>query len=442
MKKALVIGAGRSGVAAAGLLARQNWSVTLSDLVKPASFLELPEKINYAWGKQEVSLLDDVKLIVISPGIPLEIPIIQEALQRQIEVIGELELFYRNCSLPILAVTGTNGKTTTATLLAKMMEKSGIPVMLGGNIGRALSEEADHLPEHGWVVLEVSSYQLETTVKFNPYIAGVLNLTPDHLERHKTLENYQKMKEKIFQNQEFTEVLFLNQADEKVKEMKNRTASQVYFFDPSHKVSHGVWGDEKGLYHNIGGETKSILKWSDTTLPGVHNRENIAMAAGMAIVANISEEKVQEAVREFSAVEHRIEWIRTLDGVEYYNDSKATNPDSAIKALNSFEKPIIWLGGGYDKGNDLSELLQVAEQKASWKIFFGKAGQRFYQEAEQMGLKQILQVSDLKEALIEAKKHSQSGDVVLLSPACSSFDQFENYEERGRLFKEWTGELG
>ena len=211
MQKALVIGAGRSGVAAARFLSRQGWSVTLSDLAKPSSFSEITESVNYSWGEQTSNLLDGVELVVISPGISLDVPIIQEAKIRKIEIIGELELFYRNCSLPILAVTGTNGKTTTATLLAKMMEKSENPVILGGNIGNALSEEADHLPSNGWVVLEVSSYQLETTKNFRPHIAGILNLTPDHLERHKTFEIYQKMKEMIFANQTAEDILFLNQ---------------------------------------------------------------------------------------------------------------------------------------------------------------------------------------------------------------------------------------
>lgn len=441
MEKALVIGAGRSGIAASGFLARQGFQVVLSDLKKPESFSELPEKIEYQWGNQEFSLLENVQLVIVSPGISLEIPILKEAQKRGIEIIGELELFYRNCSLPILAVTGTNGKTTTATLLAQIMEKSNKPVMLGGNIGKALSEEADHLPEDGWVVLEVSSYQLETTKTFRPHIAGILNITPDHLERHKTFENYQRMKEQVFKNQGIEDSLFLNQEDEIVKKMGERASAKVFYFDPIAPVKIGVWGDEKYLYHNMNGKEERILSWSDTTLPGFHNRENIAMAAGMALAAGISPDEIRETVQNFSAVEHRIEWIRTIQGVDYYNDSKATNPDSAIKALESFDRPIIWLVGGYDKGNDMKELFELAEAKAEWKIFFGKAGERFFKEAQEMGMTHIIQAANLQEALQEAVKKARENDVVLLSPACSSFDQFSSYEERGQLFKEWVREL-
>lgn len=441
MKKALVIGAGRSGTAASGFLARQGWQVVLSDLKKPESFSELPGKIEYQWGNQNFSLLEETELIIVSPGISLEIPILQEAQKRNIEIIGELELFYRNCPLPILAVTGTNGKTTTTTLLAQMMEKSNKPVILGGNIGKALSEEADHLPKEGWVVLEVSSYQLETTKTFCPHIAGILNVTPDHLERHKTFENYQRMKEKVFINQGLQDILFLNQQDKIVKDMRTRALSKVFYFDPVAPVKSGVWGDKKYLYHNMNGHTEQILSWTDTNLPGLHNRENIAMAAGMAIAAGILPDEIRETVQNFSAVEHRIEWIRVFNGADYYNDSKATNPDSAIKALESFERPIIWLAGGYDKGNDMKELFKLAEKRTEWKIFFGKAGERFFKEAQEMGMTQILQASNLQEALQEARKRARKNDIVLLSPACSSFDQFSSYEERGQLFKEWVREL-
>lgn len=441
MKKVLVIGAGRSGTAASGFLARQGWQVVLSDLRKPKSFSELPEKIEYQWGNQEISLLEKVQLVVVSPGISLEIPILKEAQIRNIEIIGELELFYRNCSLPILAVTGTNGKTTTTTLLAEMMKKSKKPVILGGNIGRALSEEADHLPKEGWVILEISSYQLETTKTFCPYIAGILNITPDHLERHRTYENYQKMKEKVFVNQGSEDILFLNQQDEIVKKMREKASSKIFYFDPIAPVEIGVWGDEKYLYHSMDGSKEEILSWSDTSLPGLHNRENIAMAAGMALAAGISSEEIRETVQNFSAVEHRIEWIRMINGTDYYNDSKATNPDSAIKALESFERPIIWLAGGYDKGNNMKELFELAEKKAKWKIFFGKAGERFFKEAQEMGMNQILQAPNLQKALQEAVKKTEKNDIVLLSPACSSFDQFSSYEERGQLFKEWVREL-
>ena len=437
----LVIGAGRSGIAAAKFLARQGFFVTLSDLKCPADFPELAKEVRLAWGKQTGELLLGVDQVIVSPGIPLEIPIIQLAKEQAIEVIGELELFYRNCSLPILAVTGTNGKTTTATLLAKMIEKMGKPVLLGGNIGKALSEEADHLPEEGFVVLEVSSYQLEATKRFRPHIAGILNLTPDHLERHKTMENYQEMKEKLFINQTCEDILFLNQADPIIFSMSGRAKSQVFAFDSQKPVVKGVWGDSIGLWHNLNGLVEKIIQWTENPLPGLHNRENIAMATGMALCAGVKVGQIEEVIREFSGVEHRIEWTRTLNEVDYYNDSKGTNPDSTIKALESFERPVILLAGGYDKGNDLKELLQVAKKRKVISIFFGAARERFFKEATELGLENLYQATGLEKAVGLAQELSRAGDVVLLSPACSSFDEFANYEERGREFKKWVGEL-
>lgn len=442
MKRALVIGAGRSGVASSGLLARQGWDVILSDLVQPRSFLELSEtNISYVWGNQDFSLLDEVSLVIVSPGISLDTRIIVEARARHIEVIGELELFYRHCSLPILAVTGTNGKTTTTSLLGKIMEKTGKPVLVGGNIGHALSEDADHLPADGWVVLEVSSYQLETTETFKPFISGILNLTPDHLERHKTLENYQMMKEKIFKNQDKGDFLLLNHGDVTVLNMKGRSKASIVLFDPLEELTEGIWGNEKGLFSTFNGEKSDILLWSDTNLLGKHNRENIALAAGMALCAGVSPELIRETVREFTGVEHRIEWVRSLHGVDYYNDSKATNPDSTMKALEAFEKPVIWLVGGYDKGSYMGDLYQLAMKKAKWTIFFGKAGERFFQEATQEEISGIFRTDSLKGALEKAHQLGEAEDIILLSPACSSFDEFSDYEERGRLFKKWVGEL-
>lgn len=437
----LVIGAGRSGIAAASFLARQGHLVTLSDLKCPDDFPRLAKEIRLDWGKQSSELLVGVDQIIISPGISLEIPIVQLAKEKGIEVIGELELFYRNCSLPILAVTGTNGKTTTATLLTKMMKKTGKPVLLGGNIGKALSEEADHLPKEGFVVLEVSSYQLETTVDFRPHIGGVLNFTPDHLDRHKTMENYQKMKEKLFANQRSEDILFLNQADPVVSKMGSQAESKVFFFDSQSPVAQGVWGDSIGLWHNLNGVAERIVLWTESPLLGIHNRENIAMAAGLALCAGLQVDLVREAIQEFSGVEHRIEWTRTLSEVDYYNDSKGTNPDSTIKALESFERPTILLAGGYDKGNDLKDLLQVAKTKKVTSIFFGAARERFFKEATELGLENLHQATGLKKAVDLAQELSQPGDVVLLSPACSSFDEFANYEERGRDFKKWVGDL-
>lgn len=439
-KKALVIGAARSGVAAAGLLARQDWDVTLSDLQKPVGFIDLPESIRYVWGNQNSELLQDVALIVISPGVPLEISIVEEAKMKEIEIIGELELFYRNCDLPILAVTGTNGKTTTTLLLAAMMEKLGSPVILGGNIGKAISEEADQLPAEGWVILEVSSYQLETIQKFKPYIAGILNITPDHLERHKTVGNYQKMKENIFKNQTKEDILILNDDDPQVSGMANKTVAKVILFDPSHFLQSGIWGDVEGLFFSSEGQKTKLLDWSDTVLPGMHNRQNIALAAGMAYCAGVSPQLITEAVREFRTVEHRIEWVREISGVDVYNDSKATNPDSAIKGLLAFDRPIVWLAGGYDKGNDLAELFQVAKEKCREVIFFGQSGQRFYEEAKKTGVAGR-RVATLKDALLLGNIYSRPGDVLLLSPGCSSFDEFKDYEDRGRLFKKWVEEL-
>ena len=440
-KKALVIGAARSGIAAAGFLGRNGWTVTLSDLMAPDFSLSLPSSVKTSWAPQQSDLLENVELVVVSPGVPSDIPILKKAQELKIEVIGELELFYQNCPLPILAVTGTNGKTTTVSLLEGMMKTSNLPVLLGGNIGRALSEEADNLPSSGWVVLEVSSYQLESTKCFRPHIGAILNLTPDHLERHKTFSAYQEAKEKIFANQTGQDFLVLNHEDPLVKEMATRSQSKVVFFSLNVPLTEGIWGDEKSLYWSWAGITEKVLDWAEVKLLGNHNRENIAAAGAIALLSGVTLQQVARIATTFQGVEHRIEWIRDLDGVSYYNDSKATNPESAIKALDSFSSPLIWLAGGYDKGTDLLPMMNLAKEKVKEAIFFGAGAERFSEAARKAGLLQVKQVADLPSALKQAKISSEVGDTILLSPACASFDQFSNYEERGILFKEWVREL-
>lgn len=440
-KKALVIGAARSGIAAAGFLGRNGWSVILSDLMAPESSLSLPLSVKTSWGPQQEELLNGIDLIVLSPGVPTDIPILKKAQELKIEVIGELELFYQNCPLPILAVTGTNGKTTTVSLLEEMMKTMNLPVLVGGNIGKALSEEADHLPSSGWVILEVSSYQLESIKSFRPHIGAILNLTPDHLERHKTFSAYQDAKEKIFTNQKAQDFLVLNMEDPLVKEMATRSQSKIVFFSLNRSLTEGMWGDEKSLYWSWEGTTQKILDWMEVRLLGDHNRENIAAAGAVALLSGASIQDVARVATTFQGVEHRIEWIRELNGVAYYNDSKATNPESAIKALDSFNSPLVWLAGGYDKGTDLLPLMNLAKKKVKEAIFFGAGAERFSKAARRAGLLQVKQVSDLPSALKQAKMSSEIGDTILLSPACASFDQFSNYEERGVLFKEWVREL-
>lgn len=448
----LVIGAGISGFAAAKLAKKFGAEVVLSDAKAEKDIKYDLEELRRAGitvkcGKQTEALLDGVDEVLLSPAVPVRIPLVQAALQAHIPVTTEIELAYRLAQSPLYAVTGTNGKTTTVTLLGLLLEtkygkaKTGV----GGNIGVPLSEEVLRVGAQGCTVAEISSYQLEATDDFHPHIAAVLNVTPDHVVRHGSLAVYQQMKEKIFAQQTKDDFLVLNYDDARTRSMAERAANTtVFFFSRREKLAEGAFlaGDVLTICH--AGQTVSLCTTAELGIKGGHNVENALAAAAIAYLAGAEPEKISEVLQSFRGVEHRIEPVKSVDGVEYYNDSKATNTDSAIKALETFSGHIILLAGGDDKMTDLTSFMQLVKERVDELILLGDAAKRFREAAVKDGFPpehiyaagySMLKAVSIAHALAEPPQ------VVLLSPACASFDMYDGYEARGRDFKAIVNQL-
>lgn len=440
-KNVLVLGAGVSGRSVAEVLASYGAKVTLNDSNKIDDSKEEFQKlkslaVNIVAGSQDESLLQSMDYIVVSPGISIELPLIATARSKGIVVMSEIEAAYALCQAPIIAITGTNGKTTTTALTGEMMKASGKNTVVGGNIGAALSQEVNGISRDSVVVAEISSFQLEGIIHFRPHIAVVLNLTPDHMDRHHTMEGYQAAKERIFENQRKDDFLVLNYDDTIVQTMAARSISQTVFFSTKRELENGGCVKDDQIVINWQGKRNIICPVKDMKLFGKHNLENALAACCAAFLAGVSPAVMAEVLRNFAGVEHRIEPVATINGVSYYNDSKATNPESTVKALEAFAGNIILIAGGRDKNTDLTEVMTLAKNKVDHLILLGEAKTRFIEAAKQHGVHNIHDVSSFQEAITLAHRLARSPQVVLLSPACASYDMFNNYEERGRVFKE------
>ena len=448
-KNVLVIGAGISGFAAAKISKKFGANVTLSDAKNEVdlkyNFDELRGVgINLVFGKQTENLLNGVDLVIVSPAVPLRIPILQAALNKKIPVISEVELAYNLAKSPICAVTGTNGKTTTVTLLGLLLASQFDNVGVGGNIGVALSEVALEVGSGGYIAAEISSYQMEATNNFKPHISAILNVTPDHLKRHGSMEIYQAMKEKIFAQETSDDFLILNYDDEKVREIKSRAGCKVFYFSRKKILDEGAYIDGDKLIIKIGGKIYEVCTIAELGIKGGHNVENALAATMTAYLAGVTVENIRSVLKSFQGVEHRIEFVREIDGVKYYNDSKATNTDSAIKALETFDGHINLIAGGDDKLTDLTEFLTLVNQRVDNLILVGDAAKRFKDDAIKNGfnVEKIFEAGySMEKAVDIAKKISTPPQIVLLSPACASFDMYDNFEERGKDFKRIVNEL-
>ena len=439
-KHILVLGAGASGIGASWVLAQVGAHVVLNDY-KPVTLPTADEErlvaagVEIITGRQDESLLDGVDRIVISPGISLDILIVKAAQTRGIDVVSEVEVAYELSKSPIVAVTGTNGKTTTTTLLTKVLEGTGKPVRVGGNIGDSLSEVAYSMPADGYLVAELSSYQLETIKHFRPIGAIMLNITPDHLARHKTMENYIAAKERIFENQLSTDFMVLNIDDPIVADMKHRVPSHILEISQHQGVSNGAYYKSGQCYVTKNGTATPVISSADIHIPGSHNIENILTVIALAYALGVSVETIHRVISEFHGVEHRLERVKTIDGITFYNDSKATNVDSVVKALESFNQSVILLAGGHDKMTPLEDFMQLVKDHTKAVIFMGEAADRFENAAKEAGVEPIYRASSMKDAVEQGYKVADQGDIVLLSPACSSFDWYSCFEERGDDFK-------
>lgn len=442
-KQVLVIGAARSGMAAAKIAKSLGADVILSDAKLESDikfdFGELRELgIELRFGKQTDELLNGTDLIIVSPAVPLKIPLLRSASAQGIKIISEVELAYNLAKSPICAVTGTNGKTTTVTLLGLLLKTAFDKVGVGGNIGLPLSKVALEVGAGGYLAAEISSYQMEATKHFKPHISAILNVTPDHLKRHGSMEVYQLMKEKIFSQQTAEDFLILNYDDERTRDMIDRADCKVFYFSRQRELNEGAFIKNDSLVIRLNSTTYELCTIDELGIKGGHNVENALAASLMAYLAGAQIDKIRDVLKSFQGVEHRIEFVRELGGVKYYNDSKATNTDSAIKALETFTGHIVLIAGGDDKGTDLSDFLKLVNEHVDYLILVGDAAARFKICAVESGypVDKILEAGYSMERAVElAKDISRPPQVVLLSPACASFDMYSDFEERGRDFK-------
>jgi UDP-N-acetylmuramoylalanine--D-glutamate ligase len=444
-KKVLVVGLGKSGLAAALFLRRRGAQVTVSD-VRSAEALAhdipalLEEGIMVEAGGHGLLTFRRQDLIVVSPGVPLDTPELMQARSFGLPVIGELELAARFLKGRTIAITGSNGKTTTTALLGEILKESGLPTLVGGNIGVPVVDLIEDSADDTWSVLEVSSFQLESTDKFQPSIAVILNITPDHLDRHGSFENYARAKERIFAAQDERDYVVLNADNVRAAQAATRSAARVYWFSVEHPVPRGAWLEQGQLVFRPDPESPAepVIPLKEIPLKGAHNVENVLAAVCAARLAGAPANAIRRAIQKFQAVEHRLEFVARVNGVEFYNDSKATNVDATAKAVAAFESGIHLILGGKDKGSDYTQLAQLLRSRVRAVYTIGSAAAKI--ESQLRGVVSIHSCETLDNAVGAAASAARPGEVVLLAPACSSFDQFENYEHRGRVFKELVGE--
>src|ERR1700722_14997481 len=443
-KRVLVVGLGKSGVASALFLKAHGARVTVSD-TKSGDDLrnEIPVLLDHGitveTGGHGERTFQGQDLIVVSPGVPIDAPPLAQARSLGESVVGEIELAAQFLPGPIIAITGSNGKTTTTTLTGEIMAAGGFPTFVGGNIGTPAISLAERATRDSVIVLEVSSFQLETIQTFRPKVSVVLNVTPDHLDRHRTFDAYVNAKARIFENQRGDDFTVLNADDPTCVSMAARTKAQVFWFSRQKEVERGAWVREGAVLFRDSRGQREILQVSDIPLKGAHNLENVLAAVCAGALMGCAPEKIRQAVANFKAVEHRLEFVATIRGVDYYNDSKATNVDATIKALESFPANIHLILGGKDKGSDYSVLNDLLRQRVKRVYTIGAAAEKI--ESQVKGI-EMVHADTLQNALLKASAVAEAGDVVLLAPACASFDQFKSYEHRGQVFKEIVRRLG
>jgi UDP-N-acetylmuramoylalanine--D-glutamate ligase len=442
-KRVLVVGLGKSGVASALFLKAHGARVTVSD-TKSGDELrnEIPVLLDHGitveTGGHGDRTFRGQDLIVVSPGVPVDAPPLVQARALGETVIGEVELAAHFLYGPIIAITGSNGKTTTTTLAGEIMTAAGFPALVGGNIGTPAISLAEHAKPETVIVLEVSSFQLETIQSFRPKVAVVLNVTPDHLDRHRTFEAYVDAKARIFENQQGSDFAVLNADDPTCAAMAPRTKAQVFWFSRQKEVQQGAWVRDGNIVFRDRSGQREIMEASEIPLKGAHNLENVLAAVCAGALIGCVAEKIRQAVHNFKAVEHRLEFVATIRGVDYYNDSKATNVDATIKALESFPANIHLILGGKDKGSDYTVLNDLLRQRVKRVYTIGAAAAKIESQivSSKSGGPELVHAETLESAIRKANAVAQPGDVVLLAPACASFDQFKSYEHRGQVFKE------
>ncbi|MBZ5564078.1 MAG: UDP-N-acetylmuramoyl-L-alanine--D-glutamate ligase [Acidobacteriia bacterium] len=443
-RRALVVGLAKSGRAVALVLHRHGAQVTVTDVRPPSEFAEvIPEllanKIGLELGSQSLDTFLRHDLIVVSPGVPWDLPQLQAARERRIEVLPEVEVASWFLDGTLVGVTGSNGKTTTVTLLAKMFEASGLPTFLGGNIGTPLSLAEGQYPPGAIYVTELSSFQLEAIQDLRPRVAVFLNISPNHLDRHPSFEAYAQAKRQIFRNQQAEDIAVLNADDPHVCSLAPALAARKVLFSRRQQLLHGVFVSGGRVIYRVGHLERALFETREVKLRGAFNLEDVLAATAAACMLGAEFGALRRVVREFEGVEHRLEYVRTIAGVEFYNNSKATSVDATAKTLEAFEKGVHLILGGKDKGAPYTPLHPLIKKRVREVLLIGAAAERIAKDLPDAA--PLVRAGNLETAVYEAFRHAEPGDVVLLAPACSSFDQFENFEHRGRVFKELVHRL-
>ena len=445
-KNVLVFGSGISGIGAAGLLEERGASVTLYDGNDKLDVEEIRGKMkdgaktDIVLGEFQEELLGKLDLVIISPGVPTDLPIVNRMRESDIPVVGEIELAYELGKGEVLAITGTNGKTTTTALLGEIMKAVYDSAFVVGNIGIPYTNVVDETRDDSVIVAEMSSFQLESIVDFRPRVSAVLNITPDHLNRHHTMEAYIQAKKNVAINQTAEDTCVLNYEDEVLREFGETLQTKVLYFSSKRKLDKGIYLDDGNIIYRNPDECL-VCNVKELKLLGVHNYENVMAAVAMAAAYGVPMDSIRKTIKEFAGVEHRIEFVAEKNGVAYYNDSKGTNPDAAIRGIQAMNRPTYLIGGGYDKQSEYKEWIESFDGKVKKLLLIGQTREKIAKEAEECGFTDIMLLDTFEDAVLTAAKLAEPGEAVLLSPACASWGMFKNYEERGDKFKEIVNSL-
>ena len=448
-KKVLVIGTGLSGVGSVRLLHQvgavpvmleENTKVTREDIVKKLNE-EDKDNTEIIIGEISDEVLDELVLVVPSPAVPLDAPTVLRIKEKNIPIWSEIELAYNFAKGKLVAITGTNGKTTTTTLVGEIMKAHFKSSYVVGNIGVSYAESALEMGDDTVTVGEISSFQLEAVDNFHAQVSAILNITPDHLNRHHTMECYAEMKQNITNNQTKEDTCVLNYDNPYTREFGKKCPAKVVFFSTSEKLKDGFYLDGEEIFMSIAGEAVKVMNIHDMNLVGMCNVENVMAAIAMAVAMGVPFSTILKVVRDFKAVEHRIEFVATKNGVDYYNDSKGTNPDAAIQGIKAMCKPTILIGGGYDKGSEYDEWIENFGDTVKMLVLIGQTKEKIAECAQKHGFNKFVFKDTFEEALEYCSSNAKEGEAVLLSPACASWDMFPNYETRGKKFKEYVNKL-
>ncbi|MDD7667611.1 MAG: UDP-N-acetylmuramoyl-L-alanine--D-glutamate ligase [Agathobacter sp.] len=446
-QKVLVVGTGISGIAAAELLQSKNVDTVLFDGNKELDLNKLYEKapelkdMPIILGELTEEQMHEFGVAVLSPGVPTDLPMVERLRAQNVAIWGEIELAYYFGKGRLIAITGTNGKTTTTALTGAIMKNYYKDVRIVGNIGIPYTSEAATMTDDTVTVAEISSFQLETIHDFCPDVSAILNITEDHLNRHHTMECYIKTKEDITRNQTKDQVCVLNYEDEVLRSFGESAPAKVVYFSSHRKLDNGFYLEGEDIYYAVDGQSTHVINVNELNLLGRHNYENVMAACAMSVNFGVPMDKIVEVLKIFQAVEHRIEYVTEKRGVKFYNDSKGTNPDAAIQGIRAMNRPTFLIGGGYDKQSEYDEWIEAFDGKVKKLVLIGQTAEKIENCAHRHGFMDTVRKDTFEEAIQYCYDNAKSGDAVLLSPACASWGMFPNYEERGRIFKEYVRNL-